>query len=538
MMYPGNMRRISGSTTPFTISGEAYNYESSSYSDSGDSVQIMNLDTIFDSVDTPGLNIWRVHSNDLEPVKENDHGFFHEEAVYVLLKIDDDGSAYLHHWRGRLSTKVDKDRGHDRCNQIDEHFGGAHVFSFEFQGHESSCFMKLFPEGLVYVEGNPITIPRRAAKYHKRLYTIDGRDYIRAQCVEPYVEELSSLGAAILDGFPRFYVWIGDQCPYPTRVKAIDLARKMRNTQRKGQVHIVVIDSTDLAAQKSFLKKLGLRGDIAVKAIDCSNYHDSQTKVVLHRLSGRKVLYDMPVVSKKPLDQKYLVRTDAYLLDRGPEKPVYVWVGHLAASRDLAEAVTRGMIFSNYHSYPSHKSMCRVKGGWETDEFKQSFINWHNYYIKSANTPRCSTSISKKSRTIPSRSEYRSYYDVRSDGIINDDKHIVEETEESTEIWKIMDDNLESVPWDRQGIFTNGSCYLVLHHRLTAGILRHTLYYWLGKNSSLKEQQSAVKLSQSMNYSLQNTATVIRILDGKESPHFLAALQHSMIVYDSTVKIT
>ncbi|ESP01283.1 hypothetical protein LOTGIDRAFT_157460 [Lottia gigantea] len=482
-----------------------------------------------------GLTVWRVKNEKLVTVDANDHGFFHEYGVYVILNVNIENVKSLHVWRGRLSSEVNKNTGHERVHALDEQLGGCHILSVQHQGYESNCFTCIFPEGIVYLEGSPKTVPIKAAKYVKKLYTVYGRDYVRAQCAEPIIEELNPEGAAILDNFPRMYVWIGDMCPFNLRIKVIELARKMRWSQRKGKVHIIVVDSSDPAAEKAFKKKLKSKflppSDPEPIPVDVQTNYP-----ILHRLSGERVLYDMPVVSSKPLKQKYLVLKDSYLLDSGPDSCIYVWVGHQAASKDLSNAISRAMTYSNHHDYPSINSLCRVREGWETAEFKQCFQDWQESVVRYRNRSKSRPSTCLSTGRLRSSRSDRSYhispieefYCNLDDDLVNNDGE--------TQIWYIKDNDLIVVPWDRHGIFTNGLCYIILYSTMKNGCSQHVLYYWLGYNSTSTDQKAAVKLSESINKSMQHKATVIRVLDGKEPLHFLTVLQHSMIVYESRLK--
>lgn len=52
----------------------------------------------------------------------------------------------------------------------------------------------------------------------------------------------------------------------------------------------------------------------------------------------------MPEASKRPLNHCYLVRRDSYLLDRGSDHALYVWVGGAAMEDAVNRAISRAKV--------------------------------------------------------------------------------------------------------------------------------------------------------------------------------------------------
>jgi len=63
--------------------------------------------------------------------------------------------------------------------------------------------------------------------------------------------------------------------------------------------------------------------------------------VIPYRVSGERVLYDMPEAHKQPLKQRFLVTRDSYLVDRGPRDTMYMWVGANAMEDEVNNAIKR-----------------------------------------------------------------------------------------------------------------------------------------------------------------------------------------------------
>ncbi|KAK7501682.1 hypothetical protein BaRGS_00007113, partial [Batillaria attramentaria] len=505
------------------------------------------------SVDRPALHIWRAEVGKLVTLEQNDHGFFHEGACYLVLKsvshlgknwnlevtigeVHDDRSTSLHYWLGQHAGQQDVKTVERMSRDLDEVVQQASILSREVQGHESVCFLCNFPEGIVYIEGKPRMTVSRASKYTKRLYVMRGRKFVTATCTEPRVEELDTTGAALLDGFPRMYLWIGARCNHVNRVKAIQVARRVRNWQRKGKAHIVVVDENDTTQNSAFLKKLRCGDTQTANGVENGSTiseQDGQAGLLnLHRVSGDRVLYDMPFAATRPLLQKFLVTTDSYLLDQGPHNPLFVWVGAKAENDDVADAVSRGQIFAQHRGYPTWLPVCRITEGFEPQVFKMTFLEWRDRTLTKAHHTR-SYSVGNIGRALFSRSDPRTVAKVSE--MWSDD--IVLSSEGSTEMFRVDGESLEP-PWDQPGVFLNSDCYVIWHRpapqALTNHVLPNVLFYWLGSKSGPDQQTSALNLTLTMAGALQQ-ALVIRVLDNKEPQSLLSIFHNSIVVYDQTV---
>lgn len=467
-------------------------------------------------------------------LEDNDYGFFHECSCYLILKVHDDRSTSLHYWIGQHAPQQDIKIVEKMSRQLDEVIQQGSVMSREVQCHESLCFLCHFPDGVVYVEGKPKMTVARASKYAKRLYVIRGRTFVSATCTEPCVEVLDTTCAALLDGFPRMYLWVGARCDPVSRVKAVQVARRMRNWQRKGKAHIVVVEESDSAQNSAFLKKLRCgepqTEDGVTNGLSHSE-HDNQTAVLnLHRVSGDRVLYDMPHAASQPLLQRYLVSTDTYLLDQGSKTPLFIWVGAKANSGDVLDALNRGKRFAEHRGYPPWLPVCRITEGSEPLLFKLVFLEWRERALSRAQLAR-SYSVANIGRALFSRSDPRTV--AKLSELWSDD--IAFPDDGTTETFRVEGDSLEP-PWNQQsGVFLNSDCYVIWHRPdpdcSKTQLLANVLFYWLGSKSTEDRQRSALSLTLTMAGALKQ-CLVIRVLDNQEPESFLSIFHHSIVVYD------
>ncbi|KAL5003930.1 hypothetical protein ScPMuIL_017386 [Solemya velum] len=484
-------------------------------------------------IDHPGLWVWRVEKRSLVLLDDQEHGFFHEGAAHIVLRISEDDVSSLHWWIGEECSPEDIATAEVKVSELDRIIGYANILTRDVQAFESSLFMKNFPVGVIYIEGKPKTSVKKSASYKKKMYRVSGRTYSRAVCLIPSVEHLDDEHSFILDGHPRIYVWNGSNCSYVQRVKAIQIARKIRDCQRNKRTHVIVIDGKDEKLQEAFIKKLPTNSVKGTEGDDIGNIVKKRDpdQIVLYRVTGERVEYDMPEAARRPLYQRYLVTNDSYLLDSGPLSPVCVWVGAQAHEDHVGNALKRGMIFSDYQGYPHFLPICRIREEYEPASFKRVFSDWRDRCFKNKHLTKKYT-VGNVGRALFSRSDRRTIAKVNetwADGNLpNESGH--------TEIWQVDDNSLKPVPIEHYGVFVNGNCYIISHKSSNGLHCKQIIYYWWGSKSSLEMRLKSTELALSMDEGLQHQSVLVRVIDGEEPQHFMSVLQNCIMVYDLNVK--
>ncbi|GFO37838.1 villin-1 [Plakobranchus ocellatus] len=507
-----------------------------------------------------GLSAWLLEKGSLVPVKDADIGFFHQGDCYIVLQNDGSNTTYLHLWQGSLSSQHEKEKARVHLQNIDKAIEGASFLSVEQENHETSTFLSHFESGIVVIEGKHRQPINRTSKYVKRLYTVEGLKYPKTICIDCVTSAVRDDRVLLLDGYPRMYLWMGRRTDCVLRVKAIHLAKKMRTWQRNGKGHIVVIDATDEHLTEAFLRKL--HDDKAVLRGEEENENTNITVQGRHlyRLSGDRVLYDMPLVAKQPLQQKYLTSSDCYLLDSGPSLPVQAWVGNDSDSDALFNALYRAETFAQHKNYPNTAGVCRLLEGEEPNEFKTAFSGWRDRAVKERQLAR-SYSVANVGRALYSGTDRRTVAKLTE--VWSDDLFL--SGQGTNQLWRVDSETLIPLAPEDLGVFFNRSCYIILHRTETTPDGKggsRILYYWVGGKCSEEEElqahKSACSIDATLGYTcsvggkcseeeelqahksacsidatLGHTCSVLRVLDSKEPRHFFVVLQGSMIVYDS-----
>ncbi|XP_025077425.1 gelsolin, cytoplasmic-like isoform X2 [Pomacea canaliculata] len=480
------------------------------------------------SVNNPCLLVWRAYGLRIRSIEKKDYGFFDESGCYMVLKVNEDRTCSINVWQGRKATRTDTIEKMSR--ELDEHIHKAAIFTREMQGHETDFFLRNFPEGVVYVD---IKGKGKMNKTAKKLYIIKGRKYAVASMGEINPDELDPSSVILLDGYPRMYLWMGQRTDTVTRVKAIQLTKRLRACQRNGRAHIVVIDDNDTENNATFLKKLQntkkFHSSLSDRGLQDGSSTTSSNVINLHRVTGQRVLYDMPFATSVPLHQRFLVSTESFLLDRGPCLPLFIWVGAKAQEQDYFDAITRARKFAEHLSYPAWLPLCRVMEAREPVCFKYFFRTWkellmtkpfasHRYSIASIEHGQFSQ---WEPGAVPSSATHKAS---------EDDLELT--TDGSTEMFRVDHATLATLATQcrEPGVFNSSDCYVILHRPSSDPQLNSnfTIFYWLGRRSSAETQSTALALSMNLSSKLDN-AVVIRALDGHEPRSLLTIFDRSIV---------
>ncbi|XP_052281929.1 advillin-like isoform X2 [Dreissena polymorpha] len=485
------------------------------------------------SLEEAGVTVWRVQGKKLRACDTDEHGFFHEGNAYIVLNVINSSERSLHYWFGSHSNEKEKKLAEEKAHQLDQIVATGQLFSREVQNHESTVFRRVFADGIIYIEGQHKQNVVKASHYERRLYVVSDRKYPRAACVMPSRDHIKSSNVVILDGYPRMYVWIGKDSPYVLRHKAMQLARKIQLRQRKGICHIVVVDENDASLSETFRRKFDDTSYPVVKPSNrdtcqqtsLSSTTENEQCLVLHRISGDRVLYDMPEAHLPPLKQCYLVRRDCFLVDQGPESTLYMWVGTNAMEAEVNHAITRAQTFREHKGYPATGAICRVRENHEPSDLKRCFCDWRDRPTREASITK-RYSAGNIGRALFSRTDRRTVATMQECW----SEDTVGEHRRNTQVWLLADDTLET--WEHVGVFTNNRCFLLLHTTIEGAHYQYIIYYWLGGKSTATDHERIVHFAMQKNKELDNVAVVIRVLDGKEPQHFMTSLSDWMLVYD------
>ncbi|XP_009423301.1 advillin isoform X2 [Pan troglodytes] len=492
----------------------------------------MPLTSAFRAVDNdPGIIVWRIEKMELALVPVSAHGNFYEGDCYVILstrRVASLLSQDIHFWIGKDSSQDEQSCAAIYTTQLDDYLGGSPVQHREVQYHESDTFRGYFKQGIIYKQGGVASGMKHVETNTydvKRLLHVKGKRNIRATEVEMSWDSFNRGDVFLLDLGKVIIQWNGPESNSGERLKAMLLAKDIRDRERGGRAEIGVIEGDKEAASSELMKVLqdtfGRRSIIKPAVPD---------EIIDQKQKSTIMLYQQVPWS---LDKSELEfdsdsqRGDAYImwLHRGelPDKQRTQCIPPLTC---LWEWVAlQGFI--KMKSYPSSTNVETVNDGAESAMFKQLFQKWS---VKDQTMGLGKTfSIGKIAKV------FQDKFDVtllHTKPEVAAQERMVDDGNGKVEVWRI--ENLELVPVEYQwyGFFYGGDCYLVLYTYEVNGKPHHILYIWQGRHASQDELAASAYQAVEVDRQFDGAAVQVRVRMGMEPRHFMAIFKGKLVIFE------
>ncbi|XP_067385934.1 advillin [Emydura macquarii macquarii] len=498
----------------------------------------MALSSVFKAVNNmPGIIIWRVEKMDLVQVPPKSHGNFYEGDCYVLLSTRRLGSALsydIHYWVGKGSSQDEQGCAAIYTTQLDDYLGGAPVQHREVQHHESDLFKGYFKQGLIYKKGGTasgMTHVETNVYNVKRLLHVKGRRHVTATEVEVSWDSFNLGDVFLLDLGKVIIQWNGPESNTRERLKAMLLAKDIRDREHGGRGEIRVVDGDQEGASPELTEVLQSElGDRPrqIKPTTPDEVADQQQKanVLLYRVSDSGGKMQVVEEAVRPLVQEMLNHDDCYILDHAGTK-IYVWKGKGATKAEKRTAMAKALEFINMKGYPCSTNVETVNDGAESAMFKQLFQHW---------TIRDQTvglgkaySVSKTAKVSQEK------FDVtllHAQPELAAQERMVDNGEGKVEVWRI--ENLELAPVECQwhGFFYGGDCYLVLYTYAVNHRPHYILYIWQGRHATQDELAASAYQAVEVDRQFNGEPVQVRVSMGKEPRHFLAIFKGKLVIFE------
>ncbi|XP_045148173.1 advillin isoform X2 [Echinops telfairi] len=529
----------------------------------------MSLSSAFRAVgNDPGIITWRIENMELALVPLNAHGNFYEGDCYVILSTRRAGSLLsqdIHYWIGKESSQDEQSCAAIYTTQLDDYLGGSPVQHREVQDHESDTFRGYFKQGIIYKKGGVATGMKHVETNTyavKRLLHVKGKRNIRATEVEMSWDSFNQGDVFLLDLGKAIIQWNGPESNSGERLKAMLLAKDIRDRERGGRAEIGVIEGDREAASPELLKvlqdTLGRRSIIKPAIADEIIDQQQKSNIMLYHVSDADGQLAVTEVATKPLVQDLLSHDDCYILDQSGTK-IYVWKGKGASKVEKQMAMSKALSFIKMKGYPSSTNIETVNDGAESAMFKQLFQKWA---VKDQTTglgktfsigkigephhPHCQESLQQQAwllhlihvafpNPFPAAKVIQDKFDVTA--LHNKpeaaaQERMVDDGNGEVEVWRI--ENLELVPVEPQwyGFFYGGDCYLILYTYKVNGKPNYILYIWQGRHASQDELAASAYQAVEVDGQFDGTPVQVRVTMGKEPRHFMAIFKGKLIIFE------
>ncbi|XP_067553261.1 advillin isoform X2 [Pseudorca crassidens] len=506
----------------------------------------MSLSSAFQAVgNDPGIITWRIETR----------------RVGSILSQD------IHFWIGKDSSQDEKSCAAIYTTQLDDYLGGSPVQHREVQCHESDTFHGYFKQGIIYKKGGVASGMKHVETNTydvKRLLHVKGKRNIRATEVEMSWDSFNRGDVFLLDLGKVIIQWNGPESSSRERLKAMLLAKHIRDRERGGRAEIGVIEGDKEAASPELMKvlqdTLGQHSIIKPAVPDEITDQQQKSNITLYHVSDSAGQLAVTDVATRPLVQGLLNHDDCYILDQSGTK-IYVWKGRGATKVEKQMAMSKALNFIEMKGYPSSTNVETVSDGAESAMFKQLFQKWSvkEQTVGLGKTcsigkigkiaPRscfhCRDSVERQAQVLfahlaspnPFRAANVSQdkFDVtllHTKPEVAAQERMVDNGNGNVEVWRI--ENLELVPVEHQqyGFFYGGDCYLVLYTYEVHGKPHYILYIWQGRHASQDELAASAYQAVAVDRQFDGAPVQVRVTMGKEPRHFMAIFKGKLVIFE------
>ncbi|XP_036313974.1 advillin isoform X1 [Pipistrellus kuhlii] len=529
----------------------------------------MSLSSAFRAVgNDPGIITWRIEKMELALVPQSAHGSFYEGDCYIILSTRRAGSLLsqdIHFWIGKDSSQDEQSCAAIYATQLDDYLGGSPVQHREVQYHESDTFRGYFKQGIIYQRGGVASGMKHVETNTydvERLLHVKGKRNVRATEVEMSWDSFNRGDVFLLDLGKVIIQWNGPESNSGERLKAMLLAKDIRDRERGGRAEIGVIEGDKEAASPELMKilqdTLGRRSVIKPAVPDEIIDQQQKSNIMLYHVSDSDGQLVVREVVTRPLVQDLLSHDDCYILDHSGTK-IYVWKGRGATKAEKQMAMSKALNFIKMKGYPSSTNVETVNDGAESAMFKQLFQKWS---VKEQTAGLGKTfSVGKIGKTAPDclptgTAEWQAWmifthsaspnpfsaaqvsqdkFDVtllHSKPAVAAQERMVDDGDGKVEVWRI--ENLELVPVEHQwyGFFYGGDCYLVLYTFEVYAKPRYILYIWQGRHASQDELAASAFRAVEVDRKFDGAPVQVRVTMGKEPRHFMAIFKGKLVIFE------
>lgn len=314
--------------------------------------------------------IFRIENFELEPIEEDNHGFFFAGDSYVVKYTYDNGHI-IYFWQGSQSSQDEKAASALQAVKLDNELNGKAVQVRVVQGCEPRHFIKMFAGKMIIFSGGKASGFKNVHDHDtydvdgKRLFQVRGTclDDMRAVQVQEEASSLNSEDVFILEIPSKTFLWIGQD----SDSAEVEIAPELVKLVSPGQE---VIEISEGEEPDEFWEALGGKNDYSKTALDF-NKPILEPRLFHCQESGR-------VVKISNFEQNDLMADDVMILDSGKE--IYVWIGPEAKEEEKENGLK--MAKKYLESDPTERNenntvILTIKAGDEPKSFTCVFPEWN-----------------------------------------------------------------------------------------------------------------------------------------------------------------
>ena len=342
------------------------------------------VDSVFEKIVDNSVKfiVFRVNNLKLVPVPENDIGKFYSGDCYLIFDSRH-GADNIYYWIGSESSQDERAVVAIKAVELDNLFGGQPSQHREVEGHESLGFRRMFPGGLVTLQGGHTTGLRKVSSDQAgaKLLQVMGGKYPLMREVTLAWANMNHGDTFVLDTGSIIFIWSGASSSPGEKMTAASLANRLRDKLGEEIVHVSDgaeedLEDEELKAWNTYLP-LGAKSEVkeACKDSDRRASNVIISEISLFKCSDLSGELSVNLAKKGNLEKHDLEEGDSFIVEAG-QLGVWIWLGRKSNENERKGAMNAGLKFIEVNKLDENTSVTKVSMGGEPEDFKSLFTNW------------------------------------------------------------------------------------------------------------------------------------------------------------------
>jgi len=492
--------------------------------------------------------IWRIEKLQLVPLPRDQYGSFYNGDAYIVYSATEPGHAgglnlkvrearileqHIHFWLGTSVSTDEAGVAAYKTVELDDFLGGAPIQHRETEGAESQRFRSYFPAGIRLLQGGVESgFNHVSHTFIPKLFSVKGKK-------RPVIRQMPKVAWSFMNSGDAFlihlkeaiFIWEGKSANNLEKLSAAKVSTQLK-AETGGRATIIFVEdekeeSLPDIERQLFETLLPLKDKNQLRAESSDDAVDKQVTVdiKLYRCTDDDGTLRVTEVKAGPLHQNDLNSGDSFIIDNGPNG-VWVWIGKRASSKERIEAMRNAQGFIRKKGYPDQTQVTRVIDGGEPEEFRSLFSSWKvkNETVGFGRQHSGGKGIAQIVQTSFDATTLHEKPQLAAK------LRMIDDGTGTKEVFKVHEFKLVEVPEERHGCFFEHDCYVIKYTATGPGdyIL---IYFWLGLKATSEDKGAAALLTRDLDDELDGRPVQVRVVQGKEPPHFIAMFGGEMTVY-------
>ena len=344
------------------------------------------VDSAFEKIvnNTVKFIVFRVNNLKLVPVPENDIGKFYSGDCYLIFDSRH-GADNIFFWIGSESSQDERAVVAIKAVELDNLFGGQPTQHREVEGHESIGFRRMFPGGLVTLQGGHTSGLRRVSmsteKAGVKLLQVMGGKYPVMREVSLAWANMNHGDTFVLDTGSIIFIWSGASSSPGEKMTAASLANRLRDKLGEEIVHVSDgaeedLENEELKTWNTYLP-LDAKAEVkeASKDSDRRASHVIASEISLFKCSDLSGELTVNLTKKGNIEKEDLKEDDSFIVEAG-HLGIWIWLGRRSNENERKGAMNAALKFIETNKLDENVSITKVSMGAESEDFKSLFAKW------------------------------------------------------------------------------------------------------------------------------------------------------------------